>query len=260
MTRHKRHRFKLRSIYQWHRYIGVAISLLVIYLSVTGIMLNHTEELELDNSQVSSSWLLDWYGIQTPDKIISFQAGDFWVSQWQQDLFINEKPIGRFPGQLQGSMKLPLFIAIALENTLLLVSHEGELIEQLDKLHGVPSNISAIGLSESGNPTIKAMNTLYSPDAEFLSWRTVNKPAVDWSTPAALPPRHYQRLNEIYRGMGLTLERITLDLHSGRILGIKGVYFTDILATLLICLAGSGLWLWAMRFIRNNQRGKKQPR
>ena len=65
MTKHHpKPRIKqLRSLYLWHRYIGLAAALFVIVLTVTGLLLNHTEELGLDSSSVQSDTLLDWYGI-----------------------------------------------------------------------------------------------------------------------------------------------------------------------------------------------------
>ena len=36
----------------WHRRIGLVAIVLVIILAITGIMLNHTEELKLDESEI----------------------------------------------------------------------------------------------------------------------------------------------------------------------------------------------------------------
>lgn len=56
------------------------------------------------------------------------------------------------------------------------------------------------------------------------------------------------------------MERVILDLHSGRLLGNYGVYFSDIVALLMVFLAGSGLWLWSMRLLRERERRRQLER
>ncbi len=49
MTRHPKARSRaklLRSLYVWHRYLGLSAALFVILLSATGLALNHTELLQ----------------------------------------------------------------------------------------------------------------------------------------------------------------------------------------------------------------------
>ena len=73
--RKRHHRIKLRSVYQWHRYIGVTVALFAILLAVTGMLLNHTGELDLDSTYVDSPWLQDWYGIKGPAHVTAYSAG-----------------------------------------------------------------------------------------------------------------------------------------------------------------------------------------
>ncbi|MDX1696691.1 MAG: hypothetical protein R3308_00300, partial [Thiohalobacterales bacterium] len=66
---------RLRSLYLWHRWIGLTAAAFVIVLALTGLVLNHTTELALDSRHVQSTALLDWYGITAPDDIAVFRAG-----------------------------------------------------------------------------------------------------------------------------------------------------------------------------------------
>ena len=61
MTGRKPKRF---TAFLWHRRIGLTAIILVIVLAVTGIMLNHTEALKLDETYVESATLLGWYGFE----------------------------------------------------------------------------------------------------------------------------------------------------------------------------------------------------
>ncbi len=67
------------------------------------------------------------------------------------------------------------------------------------------------------------------------------------SQPGVLPTGLEQDLLYLYRGKGLSLERLLLDLHSGRLLGNAGVYIVDVAALLFIFLALSGSWMWWRR-------------
>ena len=53
----------LRPLYRWHRRIGMIAVLFVVVLSITGILLNHNAQLDLNKTKVTSSWLLALYGM-----------------------------------------------------------------------------------------------------------------------------------------------------------------------------------------------------
>ena len=53
-----------RTILAWHRWLGLASALFLLSLSITGLALNHTEFLKLDQVQVKNSFLLKRYGIR----------------------------------------------------------------------------------------------------------------------------------------------------------------------------------------------------
>ena len=66
----------------------------------------------------------------------------------------------------------------------------------------------------------------------------------NWPEPAALGADRLRELGRDYRGRVLTLERLMVDLHSGRLFGLGGTWLMDIVAALMVVLAVSGLWLW----------------
>ena len=80
-----------------------------------------------------------------------------------------------------------------------------------------------------------------------MEWRHEADPEVTWAEPVTLPPGLRDRLVETYRGKGLPLERVLLDVHSGRILGAWGVYLVDAAAVLFLGLVLTGLWMWSRR-------------
>ncbi len=255
MTRHKKHRIKLRSMYQWHRYLGVTAALFVILLTLTGLLLNHTDRFELDQRYVESDWLLDHYGITAPATVPSYPAGTHWLSQWEDRLFLDAFDLGKQRGRLLGATLYQGMIVAALDNSLLLLTPQGELIDTLGATTGLPDGIHAIGITGTQQLAVKTNGGVYLSDAELLKWQAVPAgSATLWSKAETLPPRLHRTLLRLYRGKGLSMERIILDLHSGRILGDKGVLIMDAAALLLLFLALSGAWLWSMRIIRDRQR------
>lgn len=262
MTRHrKKPRFKkLRSMYIWHRYIGVSVAVLVIVLSVTGLMLNHTEELALDEQHIGNDWLLDHYGIHAPETIASFSAAGHWISQWGERLFFDQQELGSSNKPLIGVVAYEDMLVLALQSEVWLLTTDGELIEKMGGLEGIPAGMSAIGISDEGRVAVMAAHGVYTTDEDLVIWEDDPEAITVWVDPVELPQALAQALLAKYRGHGLSLERVTLDLHSGRIFGPYGVYVMDAAAVLMLFLALSGTWIWGMRHVRNLQRNKLQPR
>jgi hypothetical protein len=250
MTRHhkKKSRAKLlRSLYIWHRYFGISTAVFVIVLTVTGLVLNHTDELELDSSYIQSELLLDWYGIDAPGELTSYTSGEISATAVNDRIFWGDEPLTDATSPLAGLLVYRDLVVIAASGGLSLYSTAGELIEKLDNVAGVPTGILAIGITPQQLLAVRTARGIYLTDDSLLEWSRVDKPDVRWSVALPTPPRLKEALQVAYRGIGLPVERVMLDLHSGRILGRVGVYLVDAAAVLFLLLAMSGVWLWGRR-------------
>ena len=250
MTRHKHKKTPaklLRSLYLWHRYIGLAAALFVILLTVTGLVLNHTEDLSLDSRHVSSDLLLDWYGITAPDDLYGYRVGATHITAIGSHLYWNTTRLPQASAPLVGAVEFAGLVVIAIEGELLLFTPEGELVERLAGAAGVPAGMQALGLTPAGVLAIHAAHGYYRTDERFLEWQETESLKADWSRPTEPSPALRAALQHSWRGTGLTLERMLLDLHSGRILGSRGIYLVDAAAVLFLLLAISGVWLWGKR-------------
>jgi hypothetical protein len=78
-------------IHKWHRKIGITAAFFVMLLVVTGLLLNHTDKLNLQNIFVKSDMLLDWYHIQPKGKVSGFMVDKHWVSQINSRLYFDQK-------------------------------------------------------------------------------------------------------------------------------------------------------------------------
>ncbi|HAJ91247.1 MAG TPA: hypothetical protein DCO71_01265 [Gammaproteobacteria bacterium] len=250
MTRHHKKKSParlLRSLYIWHRYIGISTAVFVIVLTLTGLALNHTDELKLDSSYVQSDLLLDWYGINAPGELTSYTSGPVSVTAVNNQIFWGNEPLAHVSAPLAGLLIYRDLVVIAAGRGLSLYTTEGELIEKLEHVAGMPTGILAIGTTAQALLAVKTAQGIYLTDDSMLEWRLAENPDVLWSEATPLAPGLNEALQAAYRGTGLPAERVLLDLHSGRILGRMGIYLVDAAAILFLLLAISGVWLWARR-------------
>jgi hypothetical protein len=238
-----------RLIYKLHRYIGLLSAIVLIMLAITGIALNHTEDLKLDSQMIQSKIILDWYGINSPDNQLSYSTEHHWLTQINQQLYFDHKLLLENTDTLLGVVETNDFVITALSHSLLLLSLEGELIEQS------PFNeIEKIGLDQQQRIVIKSSETTVYSDDGLLSWHPHNNLPVKWSETSAAPESIVQNIKNNFRSSILPLERVLLDIHSGRFFGSAGVIIVDISGIMLLILALSGCAIWLKHKLRELKR------
>lgn len=263
MTRHKhkkRFAIKLRSLYLWHRYIGLSVALLTIILAVTGLMLNHTGRLGLDRQHVTSEWLLDWYGIEVSEILTNYPVEQRNVSLVEDRLYLDELALPGHYDFLVGVVPFDNLIVIAADRKLIIVTSEGEIVERIGEAEGLPAEPLAIGRLGNNRLALRTAEAIYLTDADFSAWQTSNHASkgIVWSNHSNLPAQLVQDLRHSFRQSTLPVERVVLDLHSGRILGSFGVYLMDAAAILLIILAASGSLIWVQQLHKRLTHRRKK--
>lgn len=249
MSHRRRHRIKLKSLYVWHRYVGLAAALLVAVLALTGIVLNHTEGLRLDERFVRAAWILDWYGIRAPEASTSYITPRARVTLLGRQLYIDDRALIGEYDRLIGAAGLADQVIAAVDDRLLLTSPQGDLLAELTDLDGLPPGISALGTDGGGGLVIATAAGHFRPDADFTHWERLPATQADivWARPDTLPSERRLALERIYRSRILPWERVLLDVHSGRFFGVFGVWIMDGAALLMLFLAGSGVLIWLKR-------------
>jgi len=249
---------RLRSLYLWHRWIGGIAALFVLLLTISGLLLNHTDELGLADRTVQWDPLLDRYAVQAPRHAHSYRAGRLQVTQLGERLFLGQVMMpGRF-AHLIGVRPVSQGYVVALRDGLLLLSPSGELVERLDESAGLPLPVERLGSTPSGQLAVQAQAVVYVADAELLEWRSQGPGRVDWSRETPLSERQLQGFRTSYRHQMISQERLLLDLHSGRLWGPWGVWLMDGAALLLLLLAVTGLTLWGRGAIKR-RRHQRRP-
>jgi len=255
--RHRRRGLRLRSLFLWHRYLGLTAAALVMVLALTGLALNHSPALGLDRQPVRSPWLLAWYGMAPPEEITAFRAGRLWLAELDGRLYVDHGRLEAVRDGEEGGLRLlgavegPRGLVVAATaRRLLLLTPEGELVEGLDEA-SLPGPVRRLGVDGAGRVVLETPAGSFRADEELLNWEPVGEPAdgataVRWAEPRRLPPPLRREL--LARWVPeLTLERVLLDLHSGRILGAHGELVMDAAAVLLLLLALTGLGHWLLR-------------
>lgn len=234
-------------LHRWHRRIGVTVSLFLIWMAVSGWLLNHTSFFELAQRNLTGDFITAHYGIRNemPEQV--FIADKHWLAVGDTVTVVDGKKITTLFSQPRGMVAKDnvLFVADALE--LVLLDANGELIDKVS----APIAIERIGLGCGGVVIASADKQLVTEEGTTFSSCS---DAVQWAREEKLTAEKRAELIPLLRS-GVTLERVLLDLHSGRFFGMWGPYVVDAIGLGMIALALSGLWLFA----RHGARYRAQP-
>lgn len=252
MTRQHTLRERFRSLYIWHRYLGLLAALFILVLATTGILLNHTHDLGLDQRHIQAAWLLDAYGIRAPQPR-SYAAGTHWISAVGQRVYFDEQEIAH-DTQLHGALFNGQLIAVVLDSAIVLFTPDGVHVENIP----TPAPVVDAARTNNDELLIQTSTGWWQTDGRFLTWSAPDKDNIRFALAPTVAPEHLQAaLQQYYRGAALSWERVLLDLHSGRLFGKLGRYLMDAAGVLLILLALSGFVVW---WQRRRQRRMQQRR
>jgi len=236
----------IRFARHWHARAGVLAALFFLFLAFTGLALNHTDAFKLDRKKVDAGWLMQWYGLKSeaPTHGYLFESGYFIGDgeRWVMD----GRELSGVAGTVLGAVEIAGIRYIATAASLRLYQADGSLI---DKLTG--SALPALPIHKLGRRdetlVLDTAQGIYS-SADGLTWESASSEGVVWAHPQVLPAKAAIDSAE-YFAPSLPLERVLLDVHSGRILGRFGPFAMDLVALVLMALALSGIWIY-LRSIR----------
>lgn len=242
----------LRLIKQYHARVGVLAALFFILLATSGIALNHTTAFHLNKKSVNYSWLMHWYGLKQsiPDAAYPVEGGYF--ATWDNRWIMNQRLLKSDEAQpVIGALTWGEVNAIATQDTLYLYTKQGQLVDKITTDTLPTQAIEQLGVLSNTLVIKTASATLTTEDG--LTWYPLNTASthskkahlakVHWANKQALPSDETAYLQKML-GPSLPLERVLLDLHSGRIFGRYGVYLMDFAAILLMLLSVSGVWVY----------------
>ena len=256
----------IRHLREWHRKLGIFAAVFLIFLSVTGIGLNHTDSLALAHQPITNQWLLEHYGIKNPANVSYFHQKK--TSITDQYIWLGDKLLAETSDKIIAIGQYQAFWLVVTTAELSIYNKSGVLVDQLNSSTGLPNDIIAVSISNdslanTANNTVveNAMQTIvlktssgyFQSDEHLMQWQNI-MPLVEpkWLSNEELTQQDIDSANLRYKSQFLTLERIILDAHSGRIMGDFGVYFMDLVAMMLILLSLRGVYIW-LRYARSKR-------
>ena len=245
-----------------HRWLGVVLVLFVLLLGVSGIALNHASDWGLDRRHLDWPWLLDAYGIQAPAPTASFADGGLRATLMGERLFLDQEEIAEDVAGLAGIATLDPLVLVATKDALYVLTTAGELVESMDAAVGMSGSIDRVG-RHGRRAVVESGGKFYRSDpdmTQFERWDADQQGGLQWS--AATPPAAAELavLQTLYRGRGLTVERVLADVHSGRIFASTGTLIMDAVAVFMIVLSLSGFVLWLQHSRREAELERRNGR
>lgn len=237
---HRAWRFRL-AVIKMHRRAGIAVGFFAIFLTVTGVLINHSNALGWDKERLASIFWLQLYGVTLQPVENGFELAGRWVSNAGGRLMIDEQVISECAAPLSGVVNTTDAAVALCNDSVVLFTPEGQLIEKMPLLGAVKK-----GLGLDGNTVVsREQNALVSLDPQSGQWALYSNTsvAIQWSQPAPLPMPLVMSLQFQNVPADLTWERLLLDLHSGRLFGNVGVLAVDVMGLLIMSLAITGLWV-----------------
>ncbi|MDQ8205236.1 PepSY-associated TM helix domain-containing protein [Pelagicoccus sp. SDUM812003] len=246
---HKRRRGPGRALLRWHRRIGVLLSAIFIVICLTGVLLNHSLDLKLNQRIADADWIYRWYGMTPEGELLHYPTPDGSISHLDGSLYFEDKRIDRSTTPV-AIVTLDAFLAVASESEVFLLSPSGDLIEVLRDNALPPGDVLGATTRDRQTLLLQSSEGLYQSDPDILTWQkrpeSLSLPPLS-ATEA--PAELRKAILEGYRGEGLSWNRILLDLHSGRFFGAAGKWVADLSALGLIVLTLSGI-LYTVKYLK----------
>ncbi|MGE6570665.1 MULTISPECIES: PepSY-associated TM helix domain-containing protein [Shewanella] len=245
-SRRNRFRLKLlRALRPWHRRLGLASALFILLLVFTGVAINHSDDFGLDQTPVTQSWLLDYYGIPAPAHVAQFSALDkrnlpaLYITDnllWQGKQVVFEGPQTLISASYAANMLVAMDT-----NQLYLFDSAGHLQETQNSSTGLPTGLLALAVVD-GRVWLKTDSGVYQAGEQLIDWQpTVPLKPLSWLMPN---PQVNAEFIQHARSAHLNWQRVMLDLHSGRLFGALTVWLWDLFALALLLVSLSGFWIW----------------
>lgn len=244
---------KRRPSRTWHRWLGFIVLVPLLFVSVTGLLLNHTRELGWDDRRVAADWLLTRYGMELEGEPVTFTTAGRFVSEWGGQLFWDGASLD-VEGSLKGVVEVDGAVAVVCERVVYVYDRDGSLIEEMGDESLPEGQFARAGLSDTGRLVLlTAAGKAWAFSRDLLEYALLPGGAARWSEPmeSARPLR--VAMKDAYRGEGLAWSRVLVDLHSGRFFGVLGRWLVDLTVVLVVLLSLTGVVL-GLRAARTGEK------
>lgn len=237
-----------------HRRIATGALVLILWFSLSGMLLNHAHDLGFDEQALPSAVVLALYGEDLPEDLPAWRVGEAWVVALDDTLYYDNRAVGACPGGIRGAVAPELAavdVAVACSDAVHLLDRNGNRVDRIDASWGLSGEIVSLSLSATAAPGIHRLaiadrdgtHCVNDTPGTLTPCTATRMP----STPVVLPDSARSALATALQPPAIDFERLVHDLHSGRLFGPPARWVWDLFALALLALAGSGLALLLRR-------------
>ncbi|MGI9239240.1 MAG: PepSY domain-containing protein [Verrucomicrobiales bacterium] len=236
-----------------HRWAGIILLLPLVAACVTGMILNHTVDLDLSNRHTSAPWIQGRYGMNLEGEPQAYGLGErAYAATWDGQIF-HRSTIIEDSDPLVGAIPLRDGIAIVTASTVHYYSLDGELIETIGSATLPATPISRAGRTSDLTLVLETTSGGFTSDENLLAFsESPRDQSTTWSTTVTPSESDLKIWKTTFSGDGVPLDRLILDIHSGRFFGTIGKWIYDITVIGVLMLSATGFVL----FLKTRRRNK----
>ncbi len=164
----------------------VIISLLMLIWLTCTLLLNHAQDLKLDQYKLTNSWLLERYQRTDVPVEQGWRLTGQLFMQIDSQLYVNAEPKLLLNRPLLGGIVLEDLIVLATDDNLVLFDTEGEYIGTLGAAELIPAEIQNIGLHH-GLPVLQTRSGMWQGNSILDDWQLISLHGVSWSESISIP-------------------------------------------------------------------------
>jgi len=237
---------KISRIKNLHRRLGMVVVLFLLLLAGTGVLLNHTEDMGLADQPLPGFVGSLVYDLDSVTRVEAWLGGGQWLYTMNHQLYLEDSQVGYCDGSLIGAAEVEQLLVALCTKELLIIDQSGQLVERINAGAGIPSDVIALASSADGLVLqVKDGLRLFDLDRLESSPWSEGEESIQWNTSQPLPD---YLLDELHTSVPeFNIERLILDIHSGRILGGWRQLVMDLVAALILVLAVGGVVMMHLR-------------
>lgn len=234
-----------------HRLLGILLIAPLLLVCLTGMALNHGIDLNLSDRKISADWIRSHYGMLLEGEPLAYGLeGVSYAALWDGKIFYRSSIIAD-SSQLVGAVPLRDGTAVVTASAVHYFGLDGELMETMGPPTLPSPPIIRAGRNLNLELILETTTGIFVSDKELIEFTpaTTEKDIV-WSVPVTSTKQNIATWKTAFSGDGVPLDRIILDIHSGRFFGSIGKWIYDVLAIGVLILSFTG----AILYLRTRRR------
>lgn len=236
----------------WHRVLGLFAAVPLVWVVITGALLNHTVDWKLDQIMISHPWVLGVYGMVPKGDPRGLEIDGHQVAEWDGLVFVDGKRV-ELSGRLLGGAKSWDGMVVVTDSQVMRLDAAGQLVEVLDEVSLPALPLTGVHVGEGGIHLQNAAGWHRVLEG-WLNFEKTTSAFEPQALAALVDPARIEPLRDEWSNGGLPVSRVLLDLHAGHFLGSFSKYFYDLVAIATVWLCVTGLIL----FFRKPRRSRCQ--